>query len=96
MAAFKAAIQSARVRVPEDFLLSLDGRGKPGQDERREALRFLFRQEFPRSAVVVAAFAGLTAYVAMTAITRAAGMRRNGHLNQCFLAVIIHQNSGRV
>jgi hypothetical protein len=32
MAAFKAAIQSAHVRAPEDFFVSLDSRVKPGHD----------------------------------------------------------------
>jgi len=33
MAALEAAIQSARVRAPEDFSVSLDGRVEPGHDE---------------------------------------------------------------
>jgi hypothetical protein len=32
MAALEAAIQSARVRAPEDFFVLLDGRVKPGHD----------------------------------------------------------------
>jgi hypothetical protein len=32
MAALEAAIQSARVRAPEDSLFLLDGRVKPGHD----------------------------------------------------------------
>jgi len=33
MAAFKAAIQSPRVRAAEDSFVSLDGRVKPGHDD---------------------------------------------------------------
>jgi len=33
MAALEAAIQSAHVGAPEDSLISLDGRVKPGHDE---------------------------------------------------------------
>jgi hypothetical protein len=32
MTALKAAIQPARVRAPEDFFVSLDGRVEPGHD----------------------------------------------------------------